>query len=67
LPSLHDVQSKERSREEYALFPNNPELIKVRSTSEFGWPKHLCHILFPEPTTLHAKKSKGKLGIIVEG
>ena len=27
LPSLHDVQSKERSREEHALIPNNPELL----------------------------------------
>jgi hypothetical protein len=66
LPSLHDVQSKERSKEEHALFPNNPKLIKKRSTSEFGWPRRLCYILFPEPTTLHAKENKGKLGIIVE-
>jgi hypothetical protein len=66
---LHDVQSKERLREEHALFPNNPDLNKVRSTSEFGWPRHLCHILCPKPITLHAKESKGKLGklgIIVE-
>jgi hypothetical protein len=56
---LLDVQLKERSKEEHALFPNNPELNKVRSTSEFGWPRRLCHILVPEPTILYAKESKG--------
>ena len=66
LPSLHDIQSKERSREEHVLFPNNPELNKLRSTSELGWTRCLCHILCPKPSTLHAKESKGKLGIIVE-
>ena len=67
LSSLHDVQSKERSIEEHVLFPNNPELNKVRRTSEFGWLKRLCYILLPEPTTLHTNESKGKLGIKVEG
>ena len=66
-PSLHDVQSKEISIEEHALFPNNPELNKVRKTSEFGWPIGQCHILLPKPTTLNANEIKGKLGIKVEG
>jgi hypothetical protein len=60
------VQSKERSREEHVLCPNNPELIKVRSTSEFGWPRRLCHLLFLEPIKLHANESKEKLEILVE-
>jgi hypothetical protein len=66
LPSLHDVQSKERSEEEHVLFPNNLQLNKVQSILKFGWPRHLCNILLLEPTTLHAKESKEKLGIIVE-
>jgi hypothetical protein len=38
----------------------------MQSTSELGWPRRLCHLLFSEPIKLHTKESKGKLEILVE-